>query len=689
MMQTHTPTVRATVDGYFNANVVAHVKASAYSTVIDSNVVNWNQSGTYSFLDTDQLLNNLGNNGDFDIIDGYLTGNFHLPNLDSTAYIGSSSTPNVLHADVSDTPLTFSCDITNVVAAIFGIPAWNGSYSVLGYGGDFQFLDLYASLGLGVSQSFDFTPAPTITFQTSTGQVVTVTAGQDAHIHVPLVGALTVTPTINPHNTFSNNTSLLLQPSLNFDVLHVSGSGDGLPSFDWDVTGGPLSLSTNLLIPLTHPIFELGQVQPTVADSYYVDPGYHVLQIKSLAFNSAVVTSGSLPLNGTASGFSPSTVVLINGKALPTTIDAKGNFQASIPVDMLAHTPILHVSLSDSMSQQLSSPQELVILPAIKLDGHIRGVTMTQTNASGQHTDMPVAGDGMVKIQATTDTFKSGGSTNTIDIPAGSTFFWDGMAIPTMVTPHVSTSGSGASTIYSASYDLAGTVPASMLTSGGKHTLSFTTTGINAPEVTVGSLTINNPVPWVTAYHILPATDRAPLTLLVDGYGFTSASTLLWGKAARPTQVMSAHTLMAMLNASDITAVGDHLISVRNPGPGGGMGTGLTYSVPKPVVGITEVNGLTRLKNSSLMHSVNFTNTGNMALTNIMIQSVQINVGHNVYQPLSGLPATVPYISPSHSSGLMFQYSAGSGMTGQAATVHVTAVVNGKTYSFTQNVKLP
>jgi uncharacterized protein (TIGR03437 family) len=94
------------------------------------------------------------------------------------------------------------------------------------------------------------------------------------------------------------------------------------------------------------------------------------------------------------------------------------------------------------------------------------------------------------------------------------------------------------------------------------------------------TLTVANPAPmvvWMTPSASPPGS--AATTVVVNGEGFSNASTVLWNGSALTTQFISETQLQATIPASDLVAAGTAQISVSNPAPGGGLSGTLSFLV--------------------------------------------------------------------------------------------------------------
>jgi hypothetical protein len=127
----------------------------------------------------------------------------------------------------------------------------------------------------------------------------------------------------------------------------------------------------------------------------------------------------------------------------------------------------------------------------------------------------------------------------------------------------------------------AGTVGFTGHTEGGIYSYdNFTRTSFDG----------TNPVP--TATSLSPASANAggaAFTLTVDGTNFVPGATVRWNGTDRTTTFVSPTRLTAAIAAADIASVGTASVTVVNPGPGGGISNGLTFTInaagnPVPVL---------------------------------------------------------------------------------------------------------
>ena len=126
--------------------------------------------------------------------------------------------------------------------------------------------------------------------------------------------------------------------------------------------------------------------------------------------------------------------------------------------------------------------------------------------------------------------------------------------------------------------ELQAAIPASAIAVAG--TPFVTVANPNGPPSVVATFTVNNPVPGASSISpsSLPAGNPAA-TLSVTGTNFNTSSTVLVNGASRTTTFVNSTSLNAALLASDLAHSGTLNISVKNPAPGGGTTSALTFIV--------------------------------------------------------------------------------------------------------------
>jgi hypothetical protein len=96
-----------------------------------------------------------------------------------------------------------------------------------------------------------------------------------------------------------------------------------------------------------------------------------------------------------------------------------------------------------------------------------------------------------------------------------------------------------------------------------------------------GSMATPNPVPAIQALSPNSSPQSGPLvTLSVVGSNFVAGSSVQWNGSMLPTVFDSNNLLTANIPASDLVGPGPNVVTVANPGPGGGTSNSLTFAVP-------------------------------------------------------------------------------------------------------------
>src|SRR5215831_6289124 len=98
------------------------------------------------------------------------------------------------------------------------------------------------------------------------------------------------------------------------------------------------------------------------------------------------------------------------------------------------------------------------------------------------------------------------------------------------------------------------------------------------------ALAQSNPVPFI---HLplgpgTAAPGAADLTLAVHGGGFVAGSTVKWSGAGLATTFVSSAKLTATVPAEKLAAAGTAMVTVVNPGPGGGRSNAEPFAITAP-----------------------------------------------------------------------------------------------------------
>ncbi len=129
-------------------------------------------------------------------------------------------------------------------------------------------------------------------------------------------------------------------------------------------------------------------------------------------------------------------------------------------------------------------------------------------------------------------------------------------------------------------------VPASQLSSGGALNVIVTDSGGSSSSGSAVTLTVNNPLPVVSV--LVPASlpiGSAATAVSVSGSGFDPATVVQVNGSARSTAFVSATQVNVVLTAADLASAGTLTLLAVNPTPGGGTSSSMTLSVNNPAPG--------------------------------------------------------------------------------------------------------
>jgi hypothetical protein len=135
--------------------------------------------------------------------------------------------------------------------------------------------------------------------------------------------------------------------------------------------------------------------------------------------------------------------------------------------------------------------------------------------------------------------------------------------------------GSQRSTEFVSSSELQAQIGASDVASPGSVSVSVVTPGPGGGTSSALPFTVvaaANPVPSIVSlYPSAVAAGSGAFTLDVNGLAYFNASSVVeWNGSPRSSSLYSPGQLQVQINASDVASVGYALVSVTNPGPGGG-----------------------------------------------------------------------------------------------------------------------
>ncbi len=158
-------------------------------------------------------------------------------------------------------------------------------------------------------------------------------------------------------------------------------------------------------------------------------------------------------------------------------------------------------------------------------------------------------------------------------------------------TSTVNWNGAALTTSFVSDSQLTALVPAVNIGSNGSAQVTVSTPNPGGGTSVAATLDINasNPVPAIVSLSPGSATAGASgFTLVVDGTGFVSASTVNWNGAALSTTYVSDVQLSATVPAADIASSGTAAVTVSSPAPGGGISRTKSFDIaasnPAPTI---------------------------------------------------------------------------------------------------------
>jgi hypothetical protein len=262
----------------------------------------------------------------------------------------------------------------------------------------------------------------------------------------------------------------------------------------------------------------------------------------SLSPTTAMAGGAAFTLTVTGTDFVSGSIVNWNGTGLTTTYLSGTKVTASVPASDIATVGTASVTVinptpgggtSSALTFSINNP-----LP--------KATSLSPSSA--------MAGGAALTLTVTGTDFVSGSTVN-----------WN---------------GTGLTTTYVSSTQVTASVPAS-------HIATARTASVTVVNPTPGGgrsnnliFTVNNPLPKATSLSPSSATaGGAAFTLTVRGTNFVSTSTVQWNGAGLTTKYVSGTKLTASVPASDIKTAGKATVTVMNPTPGGGVSSGLSFTI--------------------------------------------------------------------------------------------------------------
>jgi len=142
--------------------------------------------------------------------------------------------------------------------------------------------------------------------------------------------------------------------------------------------------------------------------------------------------------------------------------------------------------------------------------------------------------------------------------------------------------GSDRPTTFVSTTQLTAAIPASDLPVAGtaQITVFSPAPGGGLSNAMVLTIVTANPLPVITSISPVERTAGSggfPLT--VSGLSFVAGATVQWAGSPRPTTYVSDSQLTAQISDADAATAGMFLVTVVNPGPGGGTSAGIPFTI--------------------------------------------------------------------------------------------------------------
>jgi hypothetical protein len=146
------------------------------------------------------------------------------------------------------------------------------------------------------------------------------------------------------------------------------------------------------------------------------------------------------------------------------------------------------------------------------------------------------------------------------------------------------------------STQLAASIDASKVATGGTVSVSVFTPAPGGGTTSVLTFTIKNPVPKIVSLSPASVIVGGPtFTLAVNGAGFVPASIIRWNGVSLATTYVNSTQLTTSIDASLIVKAGTASVTVYNPGPAGGTSAKLKLAINNPVPILTSLTPVSTL----------------------------------------------------------------------------------------------
>jgi predicted outer membrane repeat protein len=321
--------------------------------------------------------------------------------------------------------------------------------------------------------------------------------------------------------------------------------GAGLPALDGarDVVVSPEGTQ----------VFATGYLDDRVTAFRIANP---VPVLSSLLPASARQGDAAFPLQVNGENFVPDSVVRWSGTDLATTYVSPHQLEAAVPAANLATAGTFKIEVFNPAPGGGISINDLAFTVSAPSDNLVPAVTAllpASTAAGSSDFTLTVNGSGFV---------------------AGATVQWNGVDRPTT---------------YIGQSELQASIPAALVAQPGMASVRVVNPAPGGGPSNLVAFDIaapgENPIPGITAISPTWAygrgADSQPQTLTVNGMNFLPESVVYWNGYPRPTTYISPTQLQTTLGGADLAYPQMVVVSVVNPGPGGGESNLLEFAVTR------------------------------------------------------------------------------------------------------------
>ncbi len=238
-MSTNFPEASLTLDFVFDVHAEGGFEVCvAFCGALDFPTIDINE--TINLVDIDSNTTAIT----FDI--GPITTTAQIPDLD-TSTTGTNASGDLVSSGIGSDPLLdVDVDLDLIATTLLGLPPLGAEIGIFGASAGYELLDVLVGANVQVVQSFTFDPTLMVQLDLSDGQSKTVAVGDSVLFDTPVAKETTVTPTFFLDNTFTNTTSLRIDPTFDLEILSahlgldLPGIVNALGVPDININLGPL-----------------------------------------------------------------------------------------------------------------------------------------------------------------------------------------------------------------------------------------------------------------------------------------------------------------------------------------------------------------------------------------------------------------------------------------------------------------